>query len=86
MPLLLNKPISIVSIAIAKNNNKAGSMLALNGISKLYFANNQLPTKAIRIPVAADNAPKKKYSIAVIARICFRLAPMVRSNTLSWIR
>ncbi len=44
----------IVSIAIAKNNSRAGNKLALNGIPKLYFASNQLPAKAIKIPVAAD--------------------------------
>jgi hypothetical protein len=86
IPLLLNNPITMVNIAIAKNSNNAGNRSALNGISKLNFASSQLPTKAIKIPVAADKAPKKKYSIAVIANICLRLAPMVRSSTLSCIR
>ena len=41
---------------------------------------------AITIPVSADNAPRKRYSNAVMAKICLRLPPKVRSKTLSCIR
>ena len=41
---------------------------------------------ASSMPVSAARAPSIRYSMAVIARICRRLAPMVRSSTLSRIR
>ena len=48
---------------------------------KVYFPSNQLPNRERIIPVAAANAPKKKYSIAVMPSICFLLAPSVLNNT-----
>lgn len=55
-------------------------------VSKLYLAKAQLPAIEITKPVPAAKEPKKKYSIDVIASICIRLAPMVRSSTLSRMR
>ncbi len=70
----------------AKKSNITGRASGENGALKLYTANAQLPAKERTIPVSAASAPKKKYSKPVINKICLRLAPKVRSNTLSCIR
>jgi len=71
---------------IIKNSASAGHKLITNGISKLYFASNQLLAMAIKILVSADNVPRKKYSNVAMVSICLRLAPNVRNNTASSIR
>ena len=40
----------------------------------------------MKIPVAADRAPNKAYSVALMRKICLRLAPKVLNKTLSLIR
>lgn len=65
-------------------------MVGINGgtklASKVNLANAQLPLMAKINPAPAAKAPKKKYSMAFIAKICFLLAPMVRNKMLSFIR
>src|SRR5665213_1265089 len=85
-PRLFKSPITTVNNAIIKNNTSAGIKFMVNGISKLYFANSHVPAMAITMPVNAEKAPKNKYSNAVMANICLRLAPSVRNRTLSWMR
>ena len=57
-----------------------------NTVSKLKYANNQAAAIEINIPVRVEILPKKKYSIRLILKICFLLAPMVLSKTASFIR
>src|SRR6266498_1800998 len=83
---LLNNPIITVSIDIAANNMRTGDHDGVKEAWKIYFASAQLPASERIIPVAAANAPKKKYSSAVMINICLRLAPSVLNNTVSCMR
>ncbi len=86
MPLLLNKPINTVKEVIKRKSKSTGKSSGLKLVSKLKTANAQLAISDKIIPAPAAKAPRKKYSRAVMIKICLRLAPMVRSRTLSRIR
>src|SRR5687768_13260122 len=86
MNRLFAKPIKTVSTQIETNTITIGNTGGMNVVSKVKRPNAQLPANAKIMPVAAAKAPRNKYSSAAIENICLRLAPNVRSNTLSWIR
>ena len=69
-----------------KNKTITGRNSGVNEVSKLNLAKAQLAPNDNRIPVNAARLPRKKYSIAVMTKICFRLAPSVRKSTLSRMR
>lgn len=79
-------PITTVNSVTQTKRAKTTRTSGLKGISKLKTANPHEDKSAISIPAREDNAPKKKYSNAVIIRICLLLAPNVLNRTLSCIR
>ena len=86
MLLLLVTPVITTSKTTLLKSKSVGNNGGKNEASKLNFASTQLPLNARIKPAAAANKPKKKYSIALMARIWFLLAPMVLSRILSFIR
>ena len=86
MLLVLNTPVITTSNTIEPNSNKVGTNGGTNAASKVNLANAQLPLMAKINPAPAAKAPKKKYSIAFMVKICFLLAPIVRNKILSFIR
>ena len=83
---LLNKPMITVSREMLTKMINTGHHAGVKDASKVYVASAQLPANDRMIPVMAAKAPKKKYSSAVMMSICLRLAPSVRSNTVSCMR
>ena len=86
MGMVLNNPMRLVRHVTDMNIQRTGPMENENGMSKLYFASAQKPMRDRKIPVAAANDPRKKYSSMVMTRSCLRLAPSVLRRTISWIR
>ena len=73
----------------ATSSTSAGShskLLAINGVSNTQKASAQAASPASTTPASAASVPSKAYSSTVMRRIWFRLAPRVRSSTLSRVR
>ena len=83
---ILLKPITKTSKVIPGKNTTKGMMDGINGSLNTNNAKHKLPTKASIIPTKLPRSPRKRYSKAVICKICLFFAPKVRSNTLSLIR
>src|SRR4051794_28910008 len=71
---LLIKPIITVRRDKLAKMIITGSHEIVKDELNVNFARSQLPISERMIPVAAASAPRKKYSIAVMLRICLRLA------------
>ena len=85
IPRLLKSPIRTVNEVMIRNNNNTGKISGVKLVSKVNRAKDQLAMSDKMIPAPAAKEPRKKYSSAVITRICFLLAPIVLNKTLSLI-
>ena len=75
-----------IKAVIPGRNTKNGINDGVKGSWKTNTAKQKLLISASTIPTKLPNSPKKRYSKAVIFKICLFLAPSVLNNTLSLIR